>query len=137
MPKFQKVRQNPPRLARFRGMGSCFCCANISKPKFVRVLSGSRKGGKKADKDRSLAGRRCDANSPKIEVTPELSPKTQETQPNGQGSERCHQHSTHGCHSTIGVFARGAGGAAAPPVSKKFGQNAKNSGKMPEFLAFF
>ena len=37
----------------------------------------------------------------------------------------------------IGVFAKGAGGAAAPPVSKKFGQNATNSGKMPEFLAFF
>ena len=29
---------------------------------------------------------------------------------------------------TIGVRARGAGGAAAPPVSKIFGQNAKNSG---------
>ena len=40
-------------------------------------------------------------------------------------------------HGTIGVFAKGAGGAAAPPVLKKFGQNAKNSGKMPEFLAFF
>ena len=30
--------------------------------------------------------------------------------------------------SIIGVRARGAGGAAAPPVSKIFGQNAKNSG---------
>ena len=30
--------------------------------------------------------------------------------------------------ATIGVRARGAGGAAAPPVSKVFGQNAKNSG---------
>ena len=29
---------------------------------------------------------------------------------------------------TIGVRAGGAGGAAAPPVSKIFGQNAKNSG---------
>ena len=28
----------------------------------------------------------------------------------------------------IGVRAGGAGGAAAPPVSKIFGQNAKNSG---------
>ena len=30
--------------------------------------------------------------------------------------------------SNIGVRAGGAGGAAAPPVSKIFGQNAKNSG---------
>ena len=30
--------------------------------------------------------------------------------------------------SVIGVRAGGAGGAAAPPVSKIFGQNAKNSG---------
>ena len=30
--------------------------------------------------------------------------------------------------ATIGVRAGGAGGAAAPPVSKIFGQNAKNSG---------
>ena len=36
---------------------------------------------------------------------------------------------------TIGVFARGAEGAAAPPVSKKFGQNAKNSGKTPKIWA--
>ena len=47
MPKFQKVRQNLPRIAKFRGMGSCFCCSNFTKPKFVRVLSGHRKGGKK------------------------------------------------------------------------------------------
>ena len=30
--------------------------------------------------------------------------------------------------ASIGVRAGGAGGAAAPPVSKIFGQNAKNSG---------
>ena len=35
----------------------------------------------------------------------------------------------------IGVFAKGAGGAAAPPVLKKFGQNAKNSGKITKFWA--
>ena len=35
-----------------------------------------------------------------VEVSPQLSPQTQETQSNGQGSERCHQHSTHGCRST-------------------------------------
>ena len=31
-------------------------------------------------------------------------------------------------HGYIGVRAEGARGAAAPPVSKIFGQNAKNSG---------
>ena len=35
----------------------------------------------------------------------------------------------------IGVLAKGAGGAAAPPVLKKFGQNAQNSGKMPKIRA--
>ena len=35
----------------------------------------------------------------------------------------------------IGVFAKGAGGAAAPPVLKKFGQNAINSGKITKFRA--
>ena len=37
----------------------------------------------------------------------------------------------------IGVFAKGAGGAAAPPVLKKFGQNAINSGKITKFRAKF
>ena len=35
----------------------------------------------------------------------------------------------------IGVWAMGAAGVAAPPVSKKFGQNARNSGKTPEIRA--
>ena len=104
MPKFQKVRQNPPRLAKFRGMGSCFCCSNASKPKFVRVLSGHRKGGKKTLKGGSPTGGRCNtadtASSPPNEVAPKPSPKTQETQSDGQGAERCHQHSSNGCHSS-------------------------------------
>ena len=36
----------------------------------------------------------------------------------------------------IGVFAKGAGGAVAPPVSKKFGQNAKISGKIFDSVFF-
>ena len=35
---------------------------------------------------------------------------------------------TSGELTVIGIRARGAGGAAAPPVSKIFGQNAKHSG---------
>ena len=101
MPKFQKVRQNPPRIAKFQGMGSCFCCSNFTKPKFVRVLSGHRKGGKKTTKGGSPTGGRCDtANNPTNEVSPKPSPKTQETQSDGQGSERCHQHSANGCRSS-------------------------------------
>ena len=34
----------------------------------------------------------------------------------------------------IGVRAKGAGGGAAPPVSKIFGQNAKNSAKKRYFF---
>ena len=100
MPKFQKVRQNPPRLAKFRGLGSCVCCSKNDKPKFVRVLSGNRRGGKKANRDRSPTGGRDGPSNSAVEISPQLSPQTQETQSNGQGSKRCHQHSTHGCRST-------------------------------------
>ena len=100
MPKFQKVRQNPPRLAKFRGMGSCFCCSNDDKPKYIRVLSGNRKGGKKANKGRSPTGGRDGPSNPQVEISPQLSPQTQEAQSDGQGSKRCHQHSTYRCRST-------------------------------------
>ena len=100
MPKFQKIRQNPPRLAKFRGMGSCFCCTDFAKPKFVRVLSSARKNSKKTIKGGSPTGGRCDAGDPTVQVAPESGTKTQETQPNGPGPERCHQHSSLGCHSS-------------------------------------
>ena len=104
MPKFQKVRQNPPRLAKFRGMGSCFCCTLTSRPKFVRVLSGNRKGGKKTLKSGSPTGGRCSpansASNPSHEVAPQHSPEAKETQSDGQGAERCHQHPTSGCLSS-------------------------------------
>ena len=105
MPKFQKVRQNPPRSAKFRGMGSCFCCSLTAKPKFVRVLSSRRKGSKETPKGGSPASRRCDPsssppNSSKIEVTPKHSPEAQEAQSNGSGSERCHEHHSGGCLSS-------------------------------------
>ena len=112
MPKFQKVRQNPPRFAKFRGMGSCFYCTDVDKPKFVRVLSGNRKGSKKAIKGGGPTSGRCDhpgspsgspsspSINPKIEVTPQHSPEAQEAQSTGSGSERCHEHSSSGCLSS-------------------------------------
>ena len=100
MPKFQKIRQNPPRLAKFKGMCLCFCCTHYDRPKIVRVLSSHRKTGKKTSKGGGPTSGRPGSSSPKGEVRPQLAPKTQETQPNGQGSERCHQHSTHGCRSS-------------------------------------
>ena len=57
MPKFQKIRQNPPRLAKFKGMGVCFCCTHYDRPKIVRVLSHPRKAGKKASKGGGSTGR--------------------------------------------------------------------------------
>ena len=49
MPKFQRVRQNPPRSAKFRRMVHCVCCANSTdNPKFARVSKGSRKVGRVA-----------------------------------------------------------------------------------------
>ena len=105
MPKFKKVRQNPPRSAKFRGMGSCFYCTDFDKPKFVRVLSGHRKGSKKAIKGGGPTSGRCDhpsssPSSPQSEVTPKHSPEAQEAQPNGSGSERCHEHPSSGCLSS-------------------------------------
>ena len=105
MPKFQKVRQNPPRSAKFRGMGSCFCCSLTAKPKFVRVLSNRRKGGKKTLKSGGPTSGRGDppsssSISPKIEVTPQHSPEAQEAQSIGSRSERCHEHPTSGCLSS-------------------------------------
>ena len=109
MPKFQKVRQNPPRYAKYRGMGSCFYCTDVDKPKFVRVHSNGRKGGKKTLKSGGPTGGRCDhpssspsspSSSPQNEVTPQLSPEAQETKSPGSGSERCHEHSSGGCQSS-------------------------------------
>ena len=105
MPKFQKVRQNPPRTAKFRGMGSCFCCSLTAKPKFVRVLSNGRKGGKKTLKSGGPTSGRGDPPSsssinPKIEVTPQHSPEAQETKSTGSGAERCHEHPSGGCLSS-------------------------------------
>ena len=130
MPKFQKVRQNPPRLAKFQGLGSCFCCNNHDKPKFVRVLTGHRKGGKKAGKDRSPTGGRNGPSHPAVEVSPQLSPQTQETQPNGPGSERCHQHSTHGCRSTheeLGSTPQSSSNSRSPMDSP----NSRSSPELP------
>ena len=101
MPKFQKVRQNPPRSAKFRGMGACFCCSLTAKPKFVRVLSTRRKGGKETSKGGSPAGGRRDPpSSPQVEVSSKLSNEEQETQSFGPGPERCHQHHSGGCLSS-------------------------------------
>ena len=111
MPKFQKVRQNPPRYAKYRGMGSCFYCTDVDKPKFVRVHTHGRKGGKKTLKGGSPAGGRCDSSSgsslsPQNEVAPQfsteaqVSPEAQETKSSGSGSERCHEHSSGGCQSS-------------------------------------
>ena len=105
MPKFQKVRQNPPRSAKFRGMGTCFCCSLTAKPKFVRVLSPRRKGSKETPKGGGPASGRCDppsspSVSPQVEVTPKLGPEAQEAQSDGSGSERCHEHPTSGCLSS-------------------------------------
>ena len=101
MPKFQKVRQNPPRSAKFRGMGSCFYCTDFDKPKFVRVLSGHRKGGRCDHPSGSPSGSPSSPSiSPQIEVTSQHSPEAQETKSTGSRSERCHEHPSGGCLSS-------------------------------------
>ena len=100
MPKFQKIRQNPSRIAKFKRMGLCFCCAYSDKPKIVRVLSHPRKAGKKAGKGGGATGGRLGTSNPQGEVRSQSSPQTQETESHGQRPQRCHQHSSLGCRST-------------------------------------
>ena len=74
MPKFQKVRQNPPRLAKSKGFGICFCCSLVDRPKIVRVLTHPRKGNTKSAKNKSSPSRRSNTPDPKNPVRTQSSP---------------------------------------------------------------
>ena len=103
MPKFQKVRQNPPRLAKYRGMANCLCCGDGNGgtgSKYIRVLPSYRKGGKKAD-----AKRRESSPSPKTDKISSGSEqcrqgKGSQGEPTGQGPERCDPCGSSGYEST-------------------------------------
>ena len=98
---FQRFGKTLPDLLSFGGWVLVFCCSNNDKPKFVRVLSGNRKGGKKANKGRSPKGGQDGPSNTEVEVkSPNLVPKPKRPNPMDRKSERCHQHSTYGCRST-------------------------------------
>ena len=102
MPKFQKVRQNPPQSAKFRGMVHCICCVNsTSNPKFTWVHKNGRKGGKKAS---SVGGRGCgkhSASPQENQVTAGISPQGSESQPSGSGTQRCDSPGPTRCPETV------------------------------------
>ena len=88
MPKFQKMRQNPPRLAKFQGMVHCSCCANNTQSsKFAQVLLSSEKGGKKAGTVRGGIGGNVGADTKAKEVIARLLSKGSKGQSIGQGSQ--------------------------------------------------
>ena len=70
MPKFKKVWQNPPRLAKFWGMVHCTCCANSTKGfKFIQVLPSTRKGAKKTITSGSGIGGEPCSDTKKVQIS--------------------------------------------------------------------
>ena len=82
MPKFQQIRQNPPRSAKFRGMVHCVSCANsTNNPKFTRVPKGNRKGGKKTHTIGSRGSGGRSPNSPRTKSLPNVRPRDPQVNP--------------------------------------------------------
>ena len=102
MPKFQQVRQNPPRSAKFRGMVHCVCCANsTNNPKFTRVSKGNRKGSKKALTIGSGGSGGRGPNSLKNQVFAQCPTPGSTSQPSGSGPKRCDEPHTCGCTAPV------------------------------------
>ena len=98
MPKFQKIWQNPPRLAMFRGMVHCYSCAHgtYDNPKFARVYKAGGKGSKNAIARRSGVSQKSSPNPEKDQVASQYPAQGPESQSHGSGSERCHSPGTIG-----------------------------------------
>ena len=98
MPKFQRVRQNPPRSAKFRGMVHCVCCANSTdNPKFARVSKGIRKGSKKAHSVGSGGSRGFGTSSPPNKIDARILSQGPESQPSRSKTQRCNSSGPAGC----------------------------------------
>ena len=102
MPKFQEIRQNPPRSAKSRGMDHCVCCTNSTLgPRLTRVSKGIRKGGKKTGPNQGGGGRGCGNDSAENKVSAQHQTSGSTRQPNGSGSERCDQYHQCGCKAPV------------------------------------
>ena len=102
MPKFQKIRKNPTRLAKFRGMVHCTCCANSTRSsKFIRVFPHPKKSGKKTSTIRSGIGEELSADTKTNQVIARPLSEGPKSQPNGQRSKRRDSPSPVRCQSPV------------------------------------
>ena len=101
MSKFQKIRQNPPRLTKFQGMVHCSCANNTQSSKFTRVLSSSLKSGKKTSAVWSGISGDVGTDTKANEVIARPLTKGSKSQLAGQGAKWCDTPSPVRCQSPV------------------------------------
>ena len=96
---FKRFGRTLPDLLSFGGWVLVFAVVIMASQNTSGCYRAVGRVARRPIKGRSPTGGRDGPSNPEVGISPQLSPQTQEVQSDGQGSERCHQHSTYGCHS--------------------------------------